>query len=91
MKFAKKLGTLTAVACAMLASQAASAGEDTFINPDWANSAWYIGAGVGQSRANIDDARLIRSLTANGATLNSFSADERGVGYKLYAGKQLNQ
>ena len=91
MKFAKKLGTLTAVACAILASQAASAGEDTFINPDWANSAWYIGAGVGKSRANIDDARLIRSLTANGATLNSFTTDERGTGYKLYAGKQLNQ
>jgi OOP family OmpA-OmpF porin len=91
MKFAKKLGTLTAVACAILASQGASAGEDTFINPDWANSAWYIGAGVGQSRANIDDARLIRSLTANGATLNSFTSDERGTGYKLYAGKQLNQ
>ncbi|MDB5916535.1 MAG: hypothetical protein JWR40_769 [Massilia sp.] len=90
MKFAKKLGTLTAVACAILAAQA-SAAEDTFINPDWANSAWYIGAGIGQSRANIDDARLIRSLTANGATLGSFTADERGRGYKVFAGKQLNQ
>jgi OOP family OmpA-OmpF porin len=91
MKFAKKLGTLTALACAILASQAASAGEDTFINPDWANSAWYIGAGIGQSRANIDDARLIRSLTANGATMGSFTTDERGTGYKLFVGKQLNQ
>ena len=91
MTFAKKLGTLTAVACAILASQVASAGEDTFINPDWANSAWYIGAGVGQSRANIDDERLIRSLTANGATLTSFTTDERSVGGKLYVGKQLNQ
>jgi OOP family OmpA-OmpF porin len=91
MKFAKKLGTLTAVACAMLASQGAWAADDTFINPDWANSAWYLGAGIGQSRANIDDARLIRSLTANGATLGSFTTDERGRGYKLFAGKQLNQ
>ena len=91
MKLAKKLGTLTAVACAILASQGVSAAEDTFINPDWANSAWYLGAGVGQSRANIDDARLIRSLSANGATLNSFNTDERGRGYKLFAGKQLNQ
>ena len=86
-----KLGTLTAVACAILASQAAWAGEDTFINPDWANSAWYIGAGIGQSRANIDDARLKSSLTANGATLNSFTTDERSTGCKLYVGKQLNQ
>jgi OOP family OmpA-OmpF porin len=90
MKLANKLGTLTAIACAILAGHAA-AGEDTFVNPDWANSAWYLGAGIGQSRANIDDARLIRSLTANGATLNSFSADERGTGGKLYIGKQLNQ
>jgi OOP family OmpA-OmpF porin len=90
MKFAKKIGTLTAVACAILAGQA-SAAEDTFINPDWANSAWYIGAGVGKSRANIDDERLIRSLTANGATLGSFNADERATGYKLFVGKQLNQ
>ena len=91
MKFAKKLGTLTAVACAILASQVASAGEDTFINPDWANSAWYIGAGIGHSRANIDEDRLTRSLTANGATMTGFSKDERGVGGKLYVGKQLNQ
>ena len=90
MKFAHKLGTLTAIACAMLACQAAAA-EDTFINPDWANSAWYIGAGIGQSRANIDDQRLIRSLTANGATMGSFSTDERDTGYKLFVGKQLNQ
>ncbi|MES2756210.1 MAG: OmpA family protein [Pseudomonadota bacterium] len=90
MKLANKLGALTALACAILAGHA-SAGEDTFVNPDWANSAWYIGAGIGQSRASIDDARLIRSLTANGASLTGFTADERGVGGKLYVGKQLNQ
>jgi OOP family OmpA-OmpF porin len=91
MKIAHKIGTLTAVACAILASQAAWAGEDTFINPEWANKAWYVGAGIGQARANIDDARLKSSLTANGATLNSFTTDERSTGGKLYVGKQLNQ
>jgi OOP family OmpA-OmpF porin len=50
-----------------------------------------MGAGIGQSRAKIDDARLIRSLTANGATLNTFTADERDLGFKLFVGKQLNQ
>ena len=96
MKFAKKPGTSSAVACAILtivagqASQAWAA-DDPFINPNWANSAWTIGAGVGQSRANIDDARLIRSLSANGATLGSFGTDERDRGFKLFAGKQLNQ
>ena len=29
--------------------------SDTFINPDWANTAWYAGAALGQSRATIDD------------------------------------
>jgi OOP family OmpA-OmpF porin len=91
MKRTNKLRTLITLACAMMASQAASAAADTFVNPDWANSAWYIGAGIGQSRANIDDQRLIRSLTANGATLGSFSTDERATGYKLFVGKQLNQ
>ena len=91
MKIADKFGKLTALACAILATQAAWAGEESFINPDWANSAWYIGAGIGQSRANVDDARLKSSLTANGATLNSFTTDERSIGGKLYIGKQLNQ
>jgi OOP family OmpA-OmpF porin len=91
MKTVKKIGALSAIAIAVLASQAAWAGEDTFINPEWANTATYIGIGVGQSRANIDDQRLISSLTANGATLGSFSADERGIGGKLFIGKHLNQ
>ncbi len=86
-----KLSMLGAIACAMLAVPAAHAADDTFINPEWANKAWYIGAGIGQSRATIDRDRLVRSLTANGATLGSFNVDEKDVGYKLYVGKQLNQ
>ncbi|MET3133134.1 OOP family OmpA-OmpF porin [Oxalobacteraceae bacterium GrIS 1.11] len=89
MTFAKKIGTLGGLACAMLLSQAASA-DEPFVNPDWADSAWYIGAGLGQSRAKIDDQRLIGGLTANGATLTSFTTDERDAAYKLYVGKQLN-
>jgi len=91
MTIAKTIGTFSAVACALLAGPSAFAADDTFINPDWANHAWYLGAGIGQSRANIDDQRLIRSLTANGATMSSFTKDERDAGYKLYVGKQLNQ
>jgi OOP family OmpA-OmpF porin len=90
MTIAKTLGTLSALACAMLAIQVAQA-EETFINPDWANSAWYIGAGVGQSRGNIDQQRLTNSLSANGAAVTSFRTDERDTGYKLFVGKQLNR
>jgi OOP family OmpA-OmpF porin len=96
MKTTSKLTAIIALACAsMMATNPAIADpvttDSTFINPDWANSAWYMGAGVGQSRARIDDARLVRSLTANGATMNKFNADERDLGFKLFVGKQLNQ
>lgn len=90
MTIAKTFGTLGALACAMLSIQVAQA-EDTFINPEWANSAWYIGAGIGRSRGSIDQDRLARSLSANGASVTAFSTDERDTGYKLFVGKQLNR
>ncbi|NHZ40765.1 OmpA family protein [Massilia aquatica] len=90
MTFTKKAGLVGAIGCALVAGQATAA-DDVFINPEWANSAWYVGGNVGQSRASIDDVRLIRSLTANGAAMTNFTADEKDVGYKLYVGKQLNQ
>jgi OOP family OmpA-OmpF porin len=96
MKTSIKLAALITLACATMMS-ARAASPDTvqadagFVNPDWADSAWYMGAGVGQSRASIDEARLRRSLGANGATVTSFTADERDLGFKLFAGKQLNR
>ena len=84
---------MLAACAATLAQPALAAGQDgdTFINPDWANSAWYVGGSLGQSRATIDEARIVRSLAANGATLTSFDTDEREPGFKLFAGKQLNR
>lgn len=90
MNTAKTILTLGAWAAAMLAAGAASA-DDTFINPEWANSAWYLGAGVGQSRASIDQERLARSLAAHGAVVTAFGSDERDTGYKLLVGRQLNR
>ncbi len=90
MNTAKTIFTLGALAAAMLAAGAARA-EDTFINPEWANSAWYVGAGVGQSRASIDQERLERSLAAHGAVVTAFGSDERDTGYKLLVGRQLNR
>lgn len=95
MKTSSKLAALIALACATMMN-AQAAGQDsaqagsTFINPDWANSAWYMGAGIGQSRLDMDS-RQVRDLSANGQTVTSYSADERDVGYKLFAGKQLNK
>ncbi|MDB5959251.1 MAG: hypothetical protein JWP59_545 [Massilia sp.] len=70
---------------------AAPQDSDVFINPDWANSAWYAGASLGQTRANIDEERIARSLSANGATIASMRSDERDRGYSLFVGKQLNR
>ncbi|WP_229496674.1 OmpA family protein [Massilia polaris] len=89
MKLTKTIA-LSCLAFSMMAAQAAQA-DEPFINPDWANSAVYIGAGIGQSRASIDEQRIRASLTANGASVSSFSANEREAGYKLFIGKQLNQ
>ena len=91
MTIAHTLGALSVMTASLLAAQAAQAQDNTFINPDWANSAWYIGAGVGQSRATIDEPRLRASLAANGETVTGFSKDQRDTGYKLFAGRQLNQ
>ena len=91
MTIAHTLGALGVMTGALLAAQSAQAQDNTFINPDWANSAWYIGAGVGQSRATIDEPRLRASLAANGETVTGFSKDQRDTGYKLFVGRQLNQ
>jgi OOP family OmpA-OmpF porin len=89
MKTSKSLGALSVIGMAVLFGQSAQAQE--FINPDWANHAAYIGAGIGQSRARIDDQAVIRSQTGPGATVNVWTSDERDVGYKLFMGKQLSR
>ncbi|UVW28548.1 OmpA family protein [Massilia sp. H6] len=101
MKTSHTLALLTVLASASIATAqaapqdmavpTAARADAAFVNPDWAHSAWYMGAGVGRARANIDDERLTRSLTATGATLTRFDADERDTGFKLFAGKQLNR
>lgn len=91
MTIANTLGALSVMAGALLAAHTAQAQDNTFINPDWANSAWYLGAGVGQSRATIDEPRLRASLAANGETVTGFAKDQRDTGYKLFVGRQLNQ
>ncbi|WP_426117008.1 OmpA family protein [Massilia sp. PWRC2] len=69
----------------------ASSDDDTFINPDWANTTWYAGATLGQSRAAIDEQRIRASLIANGATVTGFSTSERDRGFSVFVGKQLNR
>ena len=78
---------LFAYACSMTTHAQTSS---DWQNKEWAKSAWYIGAGLGQARTSIDDQRLFRSLMENGASSVQFSLDERDTAYKLYLGKTLN-
>ncbi|MGZ8318142.1 MAG: outer membrane beta-barrel protein, partial [Telluria sp.] len=58
---------------------------------DWANTSAYIGVSAGRSRAHFDDQAFARDLTAPGGTVNSYSSDEKDVGYKLFIGKNINK
>ena len=81
MKFAKTSGTLGLVALAVAASPFAVA----------ADSNWYGGINIGQSRAKIDDPRIRSGLLSGGLTTTSIIDDDRDAGYKLYGGYQFNR
>lgn len=55
------------------------------------DAGWYLGANVGQSRANIDDARITRSLLGSGFSSVVIENDERDIGYKVFGGYRINQ
>ena len=56
-----------------------------------ADSGWYGGINIGQSRAKIDDAGITRGLLGSGFTTTSISDDDRDTGFKLYGGYQINK
>jgi OOP family OmpA-OmpF porin len=94
MKLASKLGSLTVMAAAILAAQAASAqsvwSDDAFINPDWADHASYIGASVGKSRLFLDNTPVTNSTSRFG-TLGTSVTDNKDTGYRIIAGKQFSR
>lgn len=96
MKTSSKLAALIALACASMVSAhaqttAATQNDAIFVNPDWANSAWYVGASVVGSRGDIETGRVAGNLLSAGPGLTTFTRDERGLGFKLFGGKQLNR
>lgn len=90
MALPKNVITLNLFACALLVSQLAQA-DEPWTNPDWADSAWYIGGGAGRAKATIDKDTLTRSLMDNGASNVNFRTSERDTAYKLFLGKQMNK
>lgn len=91
MKLVQHIGAVGIIGCAMLASQPVAAAEP-FVNPVWANQAWYAGGAIGASRATIDQDSIQKALRANGSSIQSFQKDERDspVG-KIFIGRQLNR
>ncbi|MFI4941114.1 MAG: outer membrane beta-barrel protein [Burkholderiales bacterium] len=84
-----KLGSVSltlSLELAGLAVLAASASQ--FAMAD--DTGWYGGANVGQSRAKIDDGRIVGDLLVDEFSTTSISDDKHDTGYKLFGGYQFN-
>ncbi len=81
MKSAKALGAVCLVGFAAMNSQPAVA----------ADSGWYGGLSIGQSKATIDHERITSGLAGSGFTVTSIDDDDRDTGYKLLAGRKFNR
>ncbi|MBE0625253.1 MAG: outer membrane beta-barrel protein, partial [Burkholderiales bacterium] len=55
------------------------------------DAGWYAGVNAGQSKANIDDARITDALIGAGSTATSIADDDSDTGYKLYGGYKFNR
>jgi OOP family OmpA-OmpF porin len=75
----KAVGALGLVGIAAVNGQAAVAAE----------SGWYGGLSIGQSRAEIDHPRITAGLLPRVVT--SIDDDDRGTGFKLLAGRKFNR
>ena len=84
MKLKSALGKRSLVAFAVLAS---------FVSPiAMAQEAgWYGGLNFGQSKAKIDDPRIIGGLLNSGFFTTSITDDDRDSGYKIFGGYQMNR
>lgn len=81
MKLARASQTLGLVAFAAFAGPLAVADD----------AGWYGGINVGQSRAKIDDARIVGGLIGGGFTSAVIADDDRDTGYKLFGGYRFNR
>ena len=81
MKFIKAAGILSLAVVAAISSQLTLA-ED---------AGWYIGGNLGQTRADIDEEGIARSLAENGFSGTLVHDDSIDKGYKLYGGYQFNR
>jgi OOP family OmpA-OmpF porin len=55
------------------------------------DAGWYIGANAGESRAKIDEGRIMGGLQEGGFATTSLSKDESHFGFKAFGGYQFNR
>jgi len=55
------------------------------------DSGWYLGANLGQSKATIDDPKIISGLAAGGYSTTSIKDNDRDTAFKIYGGYQFNR
>ena len=84
MKFKSASGKRSVVAYAVLAS---------FVSPFAMaqDAGWYGGLNYGQSKAKIDDPRIISGLLGSGFFTTSIKDDNRDTGFKIFGGYQMNR
>lgn len=79
-RVAKTVGTLGLVGYAVLSSQLVVA----------ADSGWFVGANLGETRANIDEERISAQLLDAGFT-SSIRDDDRDLAGKIFGGYKFNK
>jgi OOP family OmpA-OmpF porin len=80
-RLVKTVGAMGLVGCAVINTQFAVA-ED---------SGWLAGLNVGQSRANIDDQRIIAELLGAGLSTTSYSEEDSDTAFKIFGGYKFNR
>ena len=79
-KSARTVGALGLLGCAAMTCPFAAA----------ADSDWYGGLSIGQTKAKIDDARITSGLLGSGFS-SSITDDNRDIGFKLFGGYKFNK
>jgi OOP family OmpA-OmpF porin len=82
MKIARTFGMLATLAALTVTSSLTAFADD---------AGWYAGFNAGQSRAKIDDGRIVNGLVSAGFTTTSISNDDRHFGYKVFGGYEFNR
>jgi OOP family OmpA-OmpF porin len=55
------------------------------------DSGWYLGLNVGQSRAKIDDTRIISGLAGSGLNATYLQDHDKDTGFKVFGGYEFNK